>query len=401
MASVGTLKKIEKQRGGYNGQPLSCITYGVKPSTLVSLGGVLKHARTGNPKTIETPKTFMKKNRGNTMGKALFRTFVANDSLVSQESIKPWWSYGTLPQGAKAQTSRLNSDRDIKGNFSSKEKTILSPNIRESSPSKPLANLDGSLQTIEIPKIRRSGGHSPRTVTDSLSAGTVIMPSTKVVERIHTRRDSERGILFSSHGLSPKVTLKKSTFSEVTLKNIVKQGTFSELAEKNNVRKKMSLYSLTQTILDEIHKMKSNRKVSIDGDAHLDVPDNVSRLQAPPDTSVHEELTNYSLDGNGNVYFMPDHALYRKPKKYNKDTDTLGIWLGNKKLPLPKRCTEECGRKTGRSSKEKSPKKGKSADRKYLNPYTESARFDWSTSYLDKSSQKGAGTKSGKAKGVF
>jgi hypothetical protein len=86
-SAVG-MKKIHRGNGRNSAQPLSWLTCGVKPSTLSSLGGGLKHAKTGKPKPIQIPKTLMKKNRGNTMVK---------DTLVSEESIKPWWSNRLLP----------------------------------------------------------------------------------------------------------------------------------------------------------------------------------------------------------------------------------------------------------------------------------------------------------------
>lgn len=306
----------------------------------------------------------------------------------------------------------MNSDRDIENNSSTPAKTKLSNDIIGSGPSKMLGNLDGSRQTIEIRTIRNSIKISSRNATDSLSANTVNMPSTKVIQRIKKRGDSEKIDLLCPQSKTPTNITKTRTHSDEsdqlkprgkTPKNIVKKSSFIEVAEKNKGGGAMSLFNLTQTLIEEkkVSKTKINPDYSIDIDGDVDITDKVSRLQAALETSVHEEETSYALDGNGNVYSMPHHSLYRKPKKYNKDTDTLCHWLGNEKLPMPKRFKEDCGHKTGRTNKDKSSYKGKSAGRKYVNPYIERAQFNWSTSYLDKSSQKGAGTKVGNGKGNF
>lgn len=366
-SSAEVMKKIDGGNGRISAQPLSWLTCGVKASTLSSLGGGLKHAKTGKPKPIQIPKTLMKKNRGNTMGKALFKTFVGNDTLVSQESIKPWWSYGLLPQGVKTQQTIVNSDRDIEINSSTPAKTKLSNDIIGSGPSKMLSNLDGSLQTIEIRTIRNSIKISPMNVTDSPSTSMVNMASTKVIQNIKTLRDSEKNDLLSTQSKTPLNRTRTHTGSDKddqdkprgkSQNNVLKKSSFREVAEKNKGSGGMSLFNLTKTVIEEkrVNKTKINpdNSTDIDFDVDVDISDNVSKLQAAPETSIHEEETSYALDEKGNVYFMPHHSLYRKPKKYNKDTDTLCHWLGNEKLPMPKRCKEDCGHKTGRSNKDKS-----------------------------------------------
>jgi hypothetical protein len=365
-SAVG-MKNIDEGNGRNSAQPLSWLRCGVKPSTLACLGGGQKHAKTGKSKTIQIPKTLMKKNRGNTMGKALFKTFVANDTLVSQESIKPWWSYGLLPQGVKTQQSIVNSDRDIENNSSTPAKTKFSNDIILSGPSKMLSNLDGSRQTIEIRTIRNSIKNSPMNATDSLSTSMVNMPSTRVIQNIKTLRDSEKNDLLFTQSKTPMNRTRTHTDSDKgdqdkprgkSPNNVLKKSSFSEVAEKNKGCGGMSLFKMTQCLIEEkrVNKTKINpdHSTDIDVDVDVDISDNVSRLQAAPETSVHEEETSCALDGNGNVYFMPHHSLYRKPKKYNKDTDTLCHWLGNEKLPMPKRCKEDCGHKTGRLNKDKS-----------------------------------------------
>lgn len=381
--SVAALKQIDGKRGGNNRQPLNRLTCGAKPSNLETLGGGLKHAKTSKPKTIQIPKTLMKKNRGNPTGKALFRNFVAKNTLEEQESIKPWWSYGALPQGVKAQPGIAISDKSIGDNFSPQKKSMLSHNIRGSNPSELLR--DDSLQNVEINRIRKSVRLVPKNATESQSPSMANMPSTRVIQGIQSRRNSGKSDLLSPHGpsLSPKGSANKKSFSE--LAQINKGGSCS------------SLFDLVKILVEErrLSRQNLNPNVLTDIDVDVDVADNISRLQAALDTPVHQEETNCAHDGNGNVYFMPNHTLYRKPKKYNKDTDTLGHWLGDKKLPLPKRCKEDRGHKTERS------KKGKSVGRKYVNPYIERSQFNWSTSYLDKSGQKSAGAKAGKSKGAL
>jgi hypothetical protein len=275
------MKKIDRGNGRNSAQPLSWLTCGVKPSTLASLGGGLKHAKTGKAKPIQIPKTLMKKNRGNTMGKTLFKTFVGNDTLVTQESIKPWWSYG-LPQGVKTQQSIVNSDRDIENNSSTPAKTKLSNDIIGSGPSKMLGNLDGSRQTIEIRSIRNSIKISPRNATDSLSASTINMPSTKVIQRIKKRSDSEKIDLLCIQSKTPTNRTKTRTDSDEsdqlkprgkTPKNIVKKSSFSEVAEKIKGGGGMSLFNLTQSFIEEkrVSKAKINPVHSIDIDVDVDI----------------------------------------------------------------------------------------------------------------------------------